>query len=233
MTDLIEELAPAIEQLRDHQQQIDADGTFVGVSRQALDEVLAAILPIIAREKAAPVELAGLVEELRGEARGLSTSSIRNGCVDCGLASNLAERAATAIEALSRQFEAGARAGGGSKARRLQVRISGCPMAFQCGSAFGPKGPNTRTSAQSAGAGLTSHRQKAQARADCALRRNTGNRSPHPRKATNDNLTAWQCVRHSDHVASQANLAPPMSLWLQRPRDSCGRGRRTLLDDGL
>ncbi len=35
------EPAEAIEQLRNHQQQIDEDGTFVGVSRQALDEVLA------------------------------------------------------------------------------------------------------------------------------------------------------------------------------------------------
>lgn len=30
----------AIEQLRDHQQQLDQDGCFVGVSRQAIDEVL-------------------------------------------------------------------------------------------------------------------------------------------------------------------------------------------------
>lgn len=30
----------AIEQLRDHQRQLDEDGTFVGVSRQAIDEVL-------------------------------------------------------------------------------------------------------------------------------------------------------------------------------------------------
>ena len=30
----------AINQLREHQQQLDADGIMVGVSRQALDEVL-------------------------------------------------------------------------------------------------------------------------------------------------------------------------------------------------
>lgn len=34
----------ALDQLRNHQQQLDQDGVFVGVSRQALDEVLAAML---------------------------------------------------------------------------------------------------------------------------------------------------------------------------------------------
>lgn len=33
----------AINNLKNHQQQLDGDGCFVGVSRQALDEVLAAI----------------------------------------------------------------------------------------------------------------------------------------------------------------------------------------------
>src|SRR5690606_14654110 len=33
----------AIEQLRNHQKQLDADGCMVGVSRQALDEVLDAL----------------------------------------------------------------------------------------------------------------------------------------------------------------------------------------------
>lgn len=33
----------AVQQLRDHQKQIDTDGAFVGVSRQALDEVLSAL----------------------------------------------------------------------------------------------------------------------------------------------------------------------------------------------
>jgi len=36
-----DDLAAAIEQLRDHQLQLDMDGIMVGVSRQALDEVLA------------------------------------------------------------------------------------------------------------------------------------------------------------------------------------------------
>ena len=36
-----DELPPFIEQLRDHQQQLDADGVMVGVSRQALDEAMA------------------------------------------------------------------------------------------------------------------------------------------------------------------------------------------------
>lgn len=37
MTDPIR---PAVENLRQHQRQLDMDGIFVGVSRQALDEVL-------------------------------------------------------------------------------------------------------------------------------------------------------------------------------------------------
>ena len=37
--------ADAIVALTNHQRQLDADGTEVGVSRQALDEVLAAITP--------------------------------------------------------------------------------------------------------------------------------------------------------------------------------------------
>ena len=38
---LLERLAAAIENLRTHQKQLDADGIMVGVSRQALEEVLA------------------------------------------------------------------------------------------------------------------------------------------------------------------------------------------------
>lgn len=36
---------PAIENLRNHQQQLDFDGCMVGVSRQALDELLAIFAP--------------------------------------------------------------------------------------------------------------------------------------------------------------------------------------------
>ena len=36
----VEKLRKAIEALREHQQQLDHDGVMVGVSRQALDEVL-------------------------------------------------------------------------------------------------------------------------------------------------------------------------------------------------
>lgn len=62
-----------------------------------------AILPIIEREKAtaAPVELAGLVEELRQCAREIDP------CMVGGRDAKMLNRAATAIEALSRQFEAG------------------------------------------------------------------------------------------------------------------------------
>lgn len=39
----VERLAPAIEQLTNHQTQLDMDGVMVGVSRQALEEVLSAL----------------------------------------------------------------------------------------------------------------------------------------------------------------------------------------------
>lgn len=39
----MQDVAPALDQLRNHQRQADMDGVFVTVSRQALDEVLDAI----------------------------------------------------------------------------------------------------------------------------------------------------------------------------------------------
>lgn len=36
----LNEIQPALDQLRNHQQQLDPDGIMVGVSRQAIDEVL-------------------------------------------------------------------------------------------------------------------------------------------------------------------------------------------------
>lgn len=58
-------MTPAEQNLRDHQTQLDMDGVMVGVSRQAIDEVLAEIerlraaLAIIAGEKPSPDNLLG------------------------------------------------------------------------------------------------------------------------------------------------------------------------------
>lgn len=48
-TDLVERPDAAIEQLANHQEQLDFDGVMVGVSRQALDEVLAYVAALQAR----------------------------------------------------------------------------------------------------------------------------------------------------------------------------------------
>lgn len=47
-----------------------------------------------------------LVRELREEAMRLSGRSIDRGCIDSGIAANLAEKAASALEAQSKEIEA-------------------------------------------------------------------------------------------------------------------------------
>jgi len=55
------ELKPgsAIQNLQEYQRQLDADGTFVGVSRQALDEVLAYVTRPPADEALATLQARG------------------------------------------------------------------------------------------------------------------------------------------------------------------------------
>ena len=68
-----DELAPAIQNLTDHQRQLDMDGIFVGVSRQALDEVLTELPRLLEALRASewqPIETAAkqrllTVEEVR------------------------------------------------------------------------------------------------------------------------------------------------------------------------
>lgn len=54
---------PAIESLKNYQQQLDADGCMVGVSRQALDETLAFVAAILSTEAAPSEPVAWIVTD--------------------------------------------------------------------------------------------------------------------------------------------------------------------------
>lgn len=67
----------AIEQLRSHQQQLDMDGVIVGVSRQAIEEVLAYIKSLLSARDVALEEAAKVAEQVRDDARRTHDDSWR------------------------------------------------------------------------------------------------------------------------------------------------------------